>query len=120
MARSSFQKLKLLHVRNYLLQNSDEEHPVTVHHYVASRTFELPELKLLVDSVQSSKFITHKKTASLIKKIETLASVHSAQLLHRFCGCRPPCPAPDRAPDRPVEGMKAHIGSVAALYDPQA
>ena len=33
--------------------------------------------------MQSSKFITHKKTASLIKKIETLASVHSAQLLHR-------------------------------------
>ena len=30
-------------------------------YYVASRTFELPELKLLVDSVQSSKFITHKK-----------------------------------------------------------
>lgn len=50
---------------------------------LASREFELPELKLLVDSVQSSKFITHKKTASLIKKIETLASVHSAQLLHR-------------------------------------
>lgn len=52
-------------------------------YHLASRTFELPELKLLVDSVQSSKFITHKKTASLIKKIETLASVHSAQLLHR-------------------------------------
>ena len=52
-------------------------------YYVGSREFELPELKLLVDSVQSSKFITHKKTASLIKKIETLASVHSAQLLHR-------------------------------------
>ena len=125
MARSSFQKLKLLHVMNYLLQNSDEEHPITVNqmiqylesngiaaerksiyddiealrtfgmdieeckrgrvfgYYVASRTFELPELKLLVDSVQSSKFITHKKTVSLIKKIETLASVHSAQLLHR-------------------------------------
>ena len=30
-------------------------------YYVASRTFELPELKLLVDSVQSSKFIPHKK-----------------------------------------------------------
>ena len=52
-------------------------------YYLAWRPFELPELKLLVDSVQSSKFITHKKTASLIKKIETLASVHSAQLLHR-------------------------------------
>ena len=52
-------------------------------YFVGQRLFELPELKLLVDSVQSSKFITHKKTASLIKKIETLASVHSAQLLHR-------------------------------------
>lgn len=49
----------------------------------ASRNFELPELKLLVDSVQSSKFITHKKTATLIKKIETLASIHEAQLLNR-------------------------------------
>ena len=54
-----------------------------VGYYVASRTFELPELKLLVDSVQSSKFITHKKTASLIKKIEKLASIHEAQLLNR-------------------------------------
>ena len=52
-------------------------------YYIASRDFELPELKLLVDSVQSSKFITHKKTLSLIKKIEKLASIHSAQLLNR-------------------------------------
>ena len=52
-------------------------------YYVASRDFELPELKLLVDSVQSSKFITHKKTAALIEKIETLASIHEAQLLQR-------------------------------------
>ena len=52
-------------------------------YYVASRDFELPELKLLVDSVQSSKFITHKKTLSLIKKIESLASVYDAQLLQR-------------------------------------
>ena len=35
---------------------------------MASRTFELPELKLLVDSVQSSKFITHRKSTELIKK----------------------------------------------------
>ncbi|MFR6426088.1 MAG: hypothetical protein ACLUNO_11555 [Oscillospiraceae bacterium] len=34
----------------------------TTGYYVGSRTFEVPELKLLVDSVQSSKFITHKKT----------------------------------------------------------
>ena len=52
-------------------------------YYIASRDFELPELKLLVDSVQSSKFITHKKTLSLIKKIEGLASVYDAQLLQR-------------------------------------
>lgn len=52
-------------------------------YYVANRDFELPELKLLVDSVQSSKFITHKKTLALIKKIESLASVYDAQLLQR-------------------------------------
>ncbi|MDO5444920.1 MAG: WYL domain-containing protein [Eubacteriales bacterium] len=52
-------------------------------YYVASRDFELPELKLLVDSVQSSKFITQKKTLGLIKKIEQLASVYDAQKLQR-------------------------------------
>ena len=52
-------------------------------YYVGSRDFELPELKLLVDSVQSSKFITHKKTLALIKKIENLASIYDAQLLQR-------------------------------------
>lgn len=52
-------------------------------YYVASRNFELPELKLLVDSVQSSKFITQKKSMALIKKIESLASTYDAQLLHR-------------------------------------
>ena len=52
-------------------------------YYVGSRDFELPELKLLVDSVQSSKFITQKKTESLINKIEKLASVYDAELLHR-------------------------------------
>jgi len=125
MARSSFQKLKILYVMEYLLRNSDENHPVTVAqliaelashgisaerksvyddieslrdygvdiiqtgagkssgYYVASRDFELPELKLLVDSVQSSKFITYKKTMSLIKKIEGLASVYDAQALGR-------------------------------------
>ncbi len=52
-------------------------------YYVASREFELPEVKLLVDSVQSSKFITQKKTAVLIRKIEKLTSVHQARKLHR-------------------------------------
>ena len=125
MARSSFQKLKILYIMEYLLKYSDEEHLVTVAqlikeldrhgiqaerksiyadtealreygvdivqggagrtagYYVASRDFELPELKLLVDSVQSSKFITHKKTLGLIRKIEQLASTYEAQQLRR-------------------------------------
>lgn len=52
-------------------------------YYVGERDFELPELKLLVDSIQSSKFVTEKKTLALIKKLEGLASVHDAQLLER-------------------------------------
>ena len=52
-------------------------------YYIGQRDFELPELKLLVDSIQSSKFITEKKTVSLIRKLENLASVHDARMLER-------------------------------------
>ncbi len=52
-------------------------------YFIASRTFELPELKLLVDAVQSSKFITEKKSAELIKKLGSLSSVHQAKSLRR-------------------------------------
>ena len=52
-------------------------------YYLASREFELPELKLLVDAVQSSRFITSKKTLSLIKKLECLCSEHEARSLRR-------------------------------------
>ncbi|HIQ80656.1 MAG TPA: WYL domain-containing protein [Candidatus Scatavimonas merdigallinarum] len=52
-------------------------------YYIANRTFELPELKLLVDAVQASKFITHKKSNELIKKIEGLASAYQAGQLQR-------------------------------------
>ena len=52
-------------------------------YYVASREFELPELKLLVDSVQASKFITRKKSLELISKIEKLTSHDNAKKLHR-------------------------------------
>lgn len=55
----------------------------TTTYFLASRTFELPELKLLVDAVQSSKFITHKKSEQLIKKLETLLSVWQASSLSR-------------------------------------
>ena len=52
-------------------------------YYIGERDFELPELKLLVDSVQSSKFITQEKTCKLIKKIENLAGIYDGQLLQR-------------------------------------
>ena len=55
----------------------------SVGYYVAGREFELPELKLLVDAVQSSRFITHNKTNQLIRKLERLASVHQARQLQR-------------------------------------
>lgn len=50
---------------------------------LVSREFEIQELKLLVDAVQSSKFITQKKSRELIKKIEDLASENQAKELHR-------------------------------------
>lgn len=55
----------------------------TVRYHVVSRDFELPELKLLVDAVQSSKFITRKKSNELIKKIESFTSRYEAQQLQR-------------------------------------
>lgn len=53
------------------------------HYHVVNRPFELPELKLLVDAIQSSKFITEKKSNTLIKKLEKLVSKYDAQKLQR-------------------------------------
>ena len=50
---------------------------------LVSRQFELAELKLLVDAVQASKFITSKKSRELIGKLETLCSKKEARQLHR-------------------------------------
>jgi len=52
-------------------------------YYIGSRDFELAELKLLVDSVQASKFITHKKSRELIKKLEKLVSKYEGGALQR-------------------------------------
>ena len=50
---------------------------------LASRQFELAEVKLLVDLVQSSKFITEKKSRELIGKLETLVSKYDAKSMAR-------------------------------------
>lgn len=53
------------------------------YYYLGAREFELPELKLLVDSVQSAKFITAQKSQKLIKKLEGLVSKYEATQLQR-------------------------------------
>lgn len=125
MAKYSNQKLKLLYIMKYLLEETDEEHSVTTTdivemlerneikaerksvyenienlkqfgidieksgggrtsgYFVAGRDFELPEVKSLVDAVQSSKFITSGKSQRLIRKIEGLVSKPQAQKLQR-------------------------------------
>ena len=53
------------------------------HYHVISHQFELPELKLLVDAIQSSKFITKKKSNDLIRKLEGFVSEYEATQLQR-------------------------------------
>lgn len=55
----------------------------TYYYSLISRDFELPELKLLVDAVQASKFISQKRSNELIKKIESQASRYQAAELQR-------------------------------------
>lgn len=124
MAKNPNQKLKLLYLHQILLQQTDEEHKLSMEeilralarygieaerksiysdiaalqdfgldiilqrgpgggYYVASRDFELPELKLLVDAIQCSRFITERKSDELIHKIESLASQPQARVLQR-------------------------------------
>ena len=126
MARGNNQKLKLYYLAKILLEQTDEEHGLTMPqiiekleqygicaerksiytdfealetflgvevistqsgrqhlYHLSGRLFELPELKLLVDAIQSSKFITLKKSKELIRKLETFASVHEAKELQR-------------------------------------
>lgn len=53
------------------------------HYHVVNRPFELAELKLLVDAIQSSKFITERKTNTLIKKLEKMISKYETMKLQR-------------------------------------
>ena len=52
-------------------------------YFVGERDFQLPELKLLADAVQSSRFITRRKSEALIRKLEGLTSRHLARQLRR-------------------------------------
>ena len=52
-------------------------------YYIGSRIFELPELKLLIDAVQSSRYLTEKKSRKLIKKLCEQCNEQDARLLQR-------------------------------------
>lgn len=73
----------IAHLCNFGLKIEKVQYGRNFHYKVVNRDFELAELKLLVDSVQSAKFITEKKSNELIKKIEHLASKQEASKLQR-------------------------------------
>jgi predicted DNA-binding transcriptional regulator YafY len=52
-------------------------------YFLANRLFEVSELKLLIDAIQSARFITRKKTRELIKKFESLTSKNLSKNLHK-------------------------------------
>ena len=56
-------------------------------YYVEDRSFSIPELKILIDAVHASSFITEKKSEELINKISALAGTHRAEVLKRNMVC---------------------------------
>lgn len=124
--RSQNQRLKLLYLLDYLLEQTDETHTVKVQeiieHFdnyhkipieqktvcsdlhlldeygyetqydgrtrgwrIVEREFETQELQLLIDSVQSSRFITQKQAKNLTDKLKAKASRFDRVLLDRRC-----------------------------------
>lgn len=79
--RTIYSDIELLRELGYdILQNSNR---VGGGYCLVSREFEIAELKLLVDAVSSSRFITAKKSRELIKKLESKASRFDAGKLQR-------------------------------------
>ena len=56
-------------------------------YFVEDRNFSLPELKILIDAVHASSFITEKKSQELIEKLAALAGSHRAEVLKRNMVC---------------------------------
>lgn len=79
--KSIYSDFKIL--ENYGVEVFGEKDGRDYRYHIGKREFELPELKLLVDLIQSSKFITTKKSNELIKKIEGMVSIYEAKELHR-------------------------------------
>lgn len=124
MSRRPNQKLKLMRTRDILLENTDENHPMSVKEiisrlsaygieaerksiyedldaletygmdiitvkgpsggvFIGNRDFEIAELKVLADAVQSSRFISSARSRSLIEKLGKLCDRYSRAKLTR-------------------------------------
>lgn len=59
-------------------------------YYMSSRPFTLAEVKLLVDAVQSSRFISEQKSREIVGKLSTLVGSYKADILkrHLYIGSR--------------------------------
>ncbi len=79
--KSIYDDIELL--RTYGVDIIGERNGKSYEYYLGSREFELAELKILVDLVQSAKFLTAAKSGQLIKKLETLCSHYEAGQLQR-------------------------------------
>lgn len=121
----SNQKLKIMYLMKIFMEETDEEHAITLqqivdklkfydvtaerkslysdienlrlfgldicgyqmdrtfYYQLVERDFQLTELKLLVDAVQASRFITEKESKELIKRLEAYASKYQAAQMHR-------------------------------------
>lgn len=74
---SDIQKLSQLGIEIEHERSRESRYSLSTH------IFSLPEIKLLIDAVESSKFITVKKSAELVDKLSQMTSVHQAKSLKR-------------------------------------
>lgn len=78
-------------------------------YYLADRKFKLPELKILMDAVQSSKFLTQKQSRELLRKLESLTSVSEAKKLQSQTYTAPGVKSPNGEVYKSIEGIYAAI-----------
>ena len=124
MAKTTGQRKRLLTLARYLLEETDEEHPLTMARllerlqeedlsgarkgiygdvealreagldvqyrggaeggwFIGARQFQLAEVKMLVDVVEASRFLSRKKSEELICKLSSLVSCHEGKDLQR-------------------------------------
>ena len=76
MSRGTNQKFKFTYLMKMMQEKTDDDH-------VGTRAFELAEVKLLVDAIQSSKFITQTKSRNLITKMKSFVSQYQGSTLQR-------------------------------------